>query len=63
MTGTSPSENVYTIIPTDYVIHTVTTLELSNLALFYDYHDINGVNYLFTIFRYKKDFFISKNSK
>ena len=56
MTGTSSSENVYTIIPTDYVIHTITTLELSNLALFYDYHDIDGVDYLFTIFRYKKDF-------
>lgn len=56
MTGSSSSDNVYTIIPTDYVIHTVTTLELSNLALFYDYHDIDGVNYLFTIFRYKKDF-------
>ena len=56
MTGTVTSENIYTIIPTSYVIHTVTTLELSNLAIFYDYHDIDGVNYLFTIFRYKKDF-------
>ena len=40
----------------EHVYSTVTTLELSNLALFYDYHDINGVDYLFTIFRYNKDF-------
>ena len=46
----------YTIIPAAYVIHLVTTLELNNQTLFYDFHDINQVEYLLTIFRYEKDF-------
>ncbi len=46
----------YTIIPNAYVIHLVTTLELNNQTIFYDFHDLDGVDYLFTIFRYKKDF-------
>ena len=48
--------NSYTIIPTAYVIHLVTTLELNNQTIFYDFHDINQVEYLLTIFRYEKDF-------
>ena len=48
--------NSYTIIPAAYVIHLVTTLELNNQTLFYDFHDINQVEYLLTIFRYEKDF-------
>ena len=51
-----PESNTYTIIPTAYVIHLVTTLELNNQTLFYDFHDINQVEYLLTIFRYEKDF-------
>jgi len=46
----------FSIIPTAYVIHLVTTLELNNQTIFYDFHDINEVEYLLTIFRYKKDF-------
>ena len=58
MNKSSPHSDVnsYTIIPNAYVIHLVTTLELNNQTLFYDFHDINGVDFLFTIFRYKKDF-------
>ena len=48
--------NSYTIIPNAYVIHLVTTLELNNLTIFYDFHDLNGVDYLYTIFRYEEDF-------
>ena len=46
----------FSIIPIAYVIHLVTTLELNNQTIFYDFHDINEVEYLLTIFRYKKDF-------
>lgn len=52
----SNDTNPYTIIPTSYVIHLITTVELNNMAIFYDFHDFKGVNYLFTIFRYKKDY-------
>lgn len=48
--------NSYSILPTAYVIHLVTTLEMNNMALFYDFHDFNNIDYLFTIFRYKKDY-------
>lgn len=50
------SQNSYSILPNEYVIHLVTTLELNNMAIFYDFHDLNGIDYLFTIFRYKKDY-------
>lgn len=46
----------YSILPNEYVIHLVTTLELNNMAIFYDFHVINNIEYLFTIFRYKKDY-------
>lgn len=48
--------NSYTIIPNAYVIHLVTTLELNNQAIFYDFHEIEGVEYLLTIFPYKEKF-------
>ena len=48
--------NSYTIIPNAYVIHLVTTLELNNQNVFFDFHDLDGINYLFTIFRYTNDF-------
>lgn len=50
------TQNSYSILPNEYVIHLVTTLELNNMAIFYDFHDLNNVDYLFTIFRYKKDY-------
>ena len=46
----------FTIIPAAYVIHMVTTLELNNQTIFYDFHDINEVEYLLTIFRYEREF-------
>lgn len=52
----SANINSYSLLPNEYVIHLVTTLELNNMAIFYDFHDLNGVDYLFTIFRYKKDY-------
>ena len=53
MNKSSPHSDVnsYTIIPNAYVIHLVTTLELNNQTVFYDFHDLNGVDYLYTIFR------------
>lgn len=48
--------NSYTIIPNAYVIHLVTSLELNNQTIFYDFHELNGVEYLFTSFRYEEDF-------
>lgn len=46
----------YTLLPNSYVIHLVTTLELNNMAIFYDFHVLDNIDYLFTIFRYKKDY-------
>ena len=53
---TQHSQDSYSMLPLPYVIHLVTTLELNNLAIFYDFHPLDEVDYLFTIFRYKKDY-------